>query len=95
MQSGILITIKDLAFVVTVEKGQVSMISLFLFQERFQYVSSSPNWKTSPIRDVLTRFGWASYENSDQFIGEILGAMDFDRFKSGDVLKYCIKKGWF
>lgn len=93
-QSGIILSINGIDVVATVINGRVTLLDWLYFESKFQYVSSSPLWKKSPLQSVMRRIYSDSYRNSDQFIGEILGAKDCIKFKKGDVLKYCIKNGW-
>ena len=93
-QSAMFLTINGIDVVATVINGRVILIDWFSFNNQFQYVSSSPLWKKNPLRAVLVKIYSKDYKNSDQFIGEILGAKSFAQFKKGDVLKYCVKNGW-
>ena len=73
---------------------KVIIQNFFTFNRDFNYISASPNWIKNPLKDVFIRLGWTGYSNTDQFIGELLGAKDYRNFKTGSCLNYCILNGW-
>lgn len=68
--------------------------SYFKFNNDFNYISASPIWIKNPLKNVIIRLGFPKYSNSDQYIGELLGAKDFEAFKAGDCMNYCISNEW-
>lgn len=92
-KSALLLVHSGVYVVATLERGRIKIVPFINFLNETSFISSSPNWETNPIGEVFSIIG-KSYKNSDQFVGEVLGSKDFESFRSGDVLKYCIKKGW-
>lgn len=92
-RSGIALIIEGLTFVATVDKNKVRLIPYGQFDKSFIYISSRPQWIKDPIFDILSRLEM-NYKTDAIFVGEMLGAKDFEKFKGDDVLKYCISKEW-
>ncbi len=92
-RSGIVLIIEGLTFIATVDKNKVRLIPFGKFEKSFLYLSSRPNWIKDPSFDVLSRLEM-TYKNDAIFVGEILGALNFEKFKGDDVFKYCISKEW-
>lgn len=92
-RSGIALIIEGLTFVATVDKNKVRLIPFGQFNKSFIYISSRPTWIKDPIFDVLSRLEM-NYKSDAVFVGEMLGAKDFEKFKGDDVFKYCISKDW-
>lgn len=93
-QSAIYSEVSGVPVVFTIDANKIVIIPFEKFDRENFYLSSSPNWKRNPLRDIFSVIG-TKFKNSDQFVGYILGSKNFESFKSGDVLTYCIENQWF
>lgn len=93
-QAAIFLIIEGESVVSYFDGKKVIIQNFFTFNRDFNYISASPNWIKNPLKDVFIRLGWTGYSNTDQFIGELLGAKDYRNFKNGSCLNYCISNGW-
>jgi hypothetical protein len=79
--------------VVIFENGVIKFIPIKQFWNKYDYISSSPEWVENPTIEVFKRLG-LKYKNEHVFFAEIIGVADFDKVKQNDILKICIKKEW-
>lgn len=94
IQSAIYSEVSGVPVVFVVEKSKIKIVSFDRFNRENFYTSSSPNWKRNPLKDIMQVIE-TEWKNSDEFVGYILGSKDFQKFKSGDVLEFCMKNDWF
>ena len=94
MRTAIFLEGFDVDLVAIYDKGGVKLVQFKWFSDNHQYVSSRPDkWVVNPFTEIAIRMGMR-FKNEHVMFGEIIGAVDFWKFKSGDIMKLCIEKGW-
>lgn len=93
MRTGIYLEIENESMVAIYVDGTVALITLYNFSKCYDYISSRPNWVTSPTKEVFSRIG-RKFKNEHVMFAEIIGAPDFDKAKHGSILEICIDKEW-